>query len=835
MRDALMSLLGILTNILKAWAGMATPGNTRALWLALNPILAVTAMLSSHPALVQLFTYMYLAAKVAGPLGALFTTLKSGWGGVSKFLGLVTGGKVQLGMQSSGDTMLLAARQMQIAADTMLAASRGGVAGGAAGAAGKGAAGAEAGAGGAAAAAGSRMSLLARGGVIAGGALLAAGIAQYWKDAWTAGLKGAWGTVSQKISQWLGGIPGVLQSGAQGIISALSQRGGGLLGKLPLFGPVFAQVAKWYQDIKAAVAQGETQAVGWLTQTASRMWRGFITGAQSVWTGTVGPWLAQRGQAIVASVGQLGQILAPAGHAIMSGFHTGEIAHWAATIGPWLANLPGRALGLIPDLAGTLLAKGQSLINGLHLGAVQHWAAVIAPWLANLPGRALSAIPDLVGTLLGKGQSLISGLHSGITNFWNGTVSPWLAGLGGRSTGSVGDLAGTLLAKGQSLISGLQNGITNFWNGTVSPWLAGLPGRAAGAIGNVLGALVPGGTSLIQGLGNGITQRWGSVAGWLGGLGGRVAAAVGNLGGVLVNAGASAINGLWQGMQNAWGPVGTWLGSLKAAIPQIKGPLSEDLRLLYDNGVAIINGLWQGLQAQWPQVQSWLAQLKGIIAQIKGPQSEDIKILFDNGISIMQGLLEGLQNGFSGGVQPYLEKIGGWVQQAWQTIAGGSSAMAAHVGQRAADIAGRVLQQGHNLLSKARSVAAQINKGGTYSLGGFSVTIPPGLLSGGSVGNIASKVTSAIASWGGGFARGGMINEPVVGVGASGRLYRFGEAGTEAVSSQADLQDVAALLRAVLLELRALRKLSAVQPERTGQAVGVALNNGARRVALSRG
>jgi hypothetical protein len=46
---------------------------------------------------------------------------------------------------------------------------------------------------------------------------------------------------------------------------------------------------------------------------------------------------------------------------------------------------------------------------------------------------------------------------------------------------------------------------------------------------------------------------------------------------------------------------------------------------------------------------------------------------------------------------------------------------------------------------------------------------------------------------------------------------------------------VAVLLRAVLAELRVIRKLAGANPDQTGKAIGAALNGSARRVATSRG
>jgi hypothetical protein len=79
----------------------------------------------------------------------------------------------------------------------------------------------------------------------------------------------------------------------------------------------------------------------------------------------------------------------------------------------------------------------------------------------------------------------------------------------------------------------------------------------------------------------------------------------------------------------------------------------------------------------------------------------------------------------------------------------------------------------------------------------------------------------------GGFALGGPITEPIVGVGRSGRAYTFGEGGRqEYVSSQTDMRTIAGLLR----ELIAAVGLNADQ---TAAGVAGALNGATRSAALS--
>src|SRR5262249_54346705 len=82
------------------------------------------------------------------------------------------------------------------------------------------------------------------------------------------------------------------------------------------------------------------------------------------------------------------------------------------------------------------------------------------------------------------------------------------------------------------------------------------------------------------------------------------------------------------------------------------------------------------------------------------------------------------------------------------------------------------------------------------------------------------------------YGRGGIISEPVIGVGRSGRRYVFGENGPERVTRGTGSGDKQ--MDNLIAEVRALRRAVAdVAPARTGAAVGEALNRGGRRAAYA--
>ncbi|MFI6895275.1 hypothetical protein ACIBM4_14275 [Streptomyces sp. NPDC050256] len=97
------------------------------------------------------------------------------------------------------------------------------------------------------------------------------------------------------------------------------------------------------------------------------------------------------------------------------------------------------------------------------------------------------------------------------------------------------------------------------------------------------------------------------------GIPGKVKGALGDLGNLLVGAGRSIIKGLITGISNMVGTLKDKLGGITNIIPDWKGPMSVDLRLLAPSGQALMSGLMTGIDSQLPALQ---AQLTGVTRSI---------------------------------------------------------------------------------------------------------------------------------------------------------------------------------------------------------------------------
>ncbi|MGW3888884.1 hypothetical protein ACWD69_09355 [Micromonospora chokoriensis] len=112
----------------------------------------------------------------------------------------------------------------------------------------------------------------------------------------------------------------------------------------------------------------------------------------------------------------------------------------------------------------------------------------------------------------------------------------------------------------------------------------------------------------------GARNALGSVASTFGGLRGRITSAVGNLGNLLYGAGRSIIQGLINGIRSMFAGLQSTLGWVTNAIPNWKGPMDRDRRLLEPSGAAIMGGLIRGITGQTPALRSELGSVTDLIA-----------------------------------------------------------------------------------------------------------------------------------------------------------------------------------------------------------------------------
>lgn len=121
--------------------------------------------------------------------------------------------------------------------------------------------------------------------------------------------------------------------------------------------------------------------------------------------------------------------------------------------------------------------------------------------------------------------------------------------------------------------------------------------------------------SAADALGGAIRGGLASAMNVLRGLGSAVSGALSGAGSWLVSAGRAIMDGLISGIRSAIGALKATLSSVTNLIPDWKGPLDTDRKLLRPAGRAIMGGLMRGIDDQVPRLRD---QLGGLTASLPG-------------------------------------------------------------------------------------------------------------------------------------------------------------------------------------------------------------------------
>lgn len=104
------------------------------------------------------------------------------------------------------------------------------------------------------------------------------------------------------------------------------------------------------------------------------------------------------------------------------------------------------------------------------------------------------------------------------------------------------------------------------------------------------------------------------VVGFIKDLPGRIVRGIGDLGHLLYDAGVDVLQGFLDGLKDKWEDVKDTLTGWTDDIPNIKGPIDKDRRLLYGAGNAIMDGLLAGIEDRRSALTSKLGDVTRQIA-----------------------------------------------------------------------------------------------------------------------------------------------------------------------------------------------------------------------------
>lgn len=185
-------------------------------------------------------------------------------------------------------------------------------------------------------------------------------------------------------------------------------------------------------------------------------------------------------------------------------------------------------------------------------------------------------------------------------------------------------------------------GISRTWNGTLWPFFKGIPGRISRGIGNLRSLLLQKGKDVLNGMKRGVVWAWDhSIIGWLWNRKSAIKRGIGNLGSTLWSAGSSLLRGLRDGIEYAWDTyVKPLLSRITDLIPDWKGPIEKDRKLLAPAGAAIMEGFADSLDDSFnTRVRRVLSRATSTIAgtSIEAPSTiagggQDVNVVIQTGV-----------------------------------------------------------------------------------------------------------------------------------------------------------------------------------------------------------
>lgn len=375
--------------------------------------------------------------------------------------------------------------------------------------------------------------------------------------------------------------------GAKGASQAMSGDWG--LSTFLLLGTGVGDLASGFSNL---LVPALSSAVTWLGTTklgmiAMNVWSAIVRGATLAWTGV--QWALNA--ALLAN---------PIGLIVLAIVALVAIVVLIATKTTWFQTLWNAIWGKIGEPVKAvwewIKTATATLWNLLVAGIQKWWAIYSGIW---------KAVWDFI-------VSVWNGIKSGISAAWN-----WIKSFITTGINNVKTVWNTVWGAIKSFFSGIWDGIkstiSTVWNwiksfiatginnvkATINT-LSEIPGKVAGYFGKVK---------------DGISQKLGEAIAFVKSVPGKITGALGNLGGLLLGAGKKIIQGLIDGISGMIGSLKEKFSSITKMIPDWKGPMTLDMKLLTPSGEAVLGGFMKGIDKQVPALRN---QLQGITADIPG-------------------------------------------------------------------------------------------------------------------------------------------------------------------------------------------------------------------------
>ncbi len=401
------------------------------------------------------------------------------------------------------------------------------------------------------------------------------------------------------------------------------------------------------------------------------------------------------------------------------------IGSWMSALGTWVR--------------GSLNFLGQ-LIGGWMSG-LGTWVHNSLSWIGQLKDQALSKLGQMKDGVIGSIQQMGSGAASAIRGFVNGIIS----GLNKGITGVENFV--NLMGSGIDWIAGKLGAgspVPHFGMGRIPSYASGTGGHPGGpAIVGEKGpelVVLPRGTSVLSHADTMNLLGGGALPGYASGVGDIL----GSIGSWITGAASSLIDAVMQKFNAGFSLPGALSGVASHAVDMVKGWAVSFLNKMLPAPVASPSGVTgftgaavSGNLASWVQAairltgvpMSWLSALETIAMYESGGNPGAVNLWDSNAAAghPSEGLFQTIGPTFAA------------------YALGGHTDMLNPIDNAAAAI--RYIQSRYGSVFNVPGIVA-LARGGAYV----------------------------------GYGNGGIINEEILGIGASGRRYRFGESGREVVT-----------------------------------------------------
>lgn len=398
------------------------------------------------------------------------------------------------------------------------------------------------------------------------------------------------------------------------------------------------------------------------------------------------------------------------------------------TVGGWFGRLPSRAAGAIRSLGNKI---GEKFTDAYNIAVSKAKALVnrVVDWISRLPGRAKGALSSLASKIGSEVEQAKDTVVRKAKDMVNRAVD-FIARLPGRAKGALSSLASKVGSEVEqakdTVVRKARDMVTRFIDR-----MQDMVRQARQQAGRVKGA---------------ITDRFAGARDWL------------------MTAGRNIIRGLGDGLRIAFNAVKKWVGGIAGWIKAHKGPVSLDRQLLVPAGKALMGGLLEGLKFGFGGVGDFVykagSKVSDIIGQIKNSMMAPAK--------------------WAGGKLPGgIAAFKALIARKFHVGAGTYPGHGAHGANRAWDFMIHSKAQGNAIAAMGRAVASLViwNRH-IWSRARAREGWRPYTRYGNTSDPSKAHTNHVHVEW---YKSGGWINEPIMGIGRSGKRYGFGEAGRELV------------------------------------------------------